>query len=145
MLQLGEVCERKIESAALVSEIQNEFDQWSAPKAADSVYFIWKNPWMTIGGDTFINEMLKIAGFKNLFRLYLRYPEVDLTTLVDHELKYVLLSSEPYPFKEKHIEEVNQFLPRAKVVLVDGQYFSWYGSRLKESFQYFSRLWKDLR
>lgn len=101
-------------------------------------YFIWKDPWMVAGPDTFIDHLLDVCGFNNAFAsLAGRYPEVTLTQLKD--LDYIFLSSEPFPFAEKHIQEI---IPHtnAKIVLVDGEYFSWYGSRLLGAFDYFKKL-----
>ncbi|WP_209309641.1 hypothetical protein [Tamlana crocina] len=60
------------------------------------------------------------------------------------EVDLVLLSSEPFPFSEKHISEVQKYFPNANVLLVDGEMFSWYGSRLKEAFGYFKKLHRNL-
>ena len=103
------------------------------------LYLIWQNPFMTIGTDTFIHEMLHIAGFQNAVTEK-RYPilrEIEMKTL---NPEIVFLSSEPYPFSEKHIVEFKRILPNAKIILVDGELFSWYGSRLLQSFDYFSAL-----
>src|SRR4051812_41483166 len=94
-------------------------------------YFIWRKPYMTAGHDTFINEMLHICGLKNVFtNKDSRYPEVTNEEIIAANPKVILLSSEPYPFKEKHIEELKSLLPDAKILIVDGGIFSWYGSRL---------------
>jgi ABC-type Fe3+-hydroxamate transport system substrate-binding protein len=103
-------------------------------------YFIWYNPWMTVGGDTFISNMIQTIGLQNVMKDQSRYPEIDLEQLQAYNPELVLLSSEPYPFKEKHIEEIKAVLPDADVKLVDGEMFSWYGSRLKEAVGYFDKL-----
>ena len=95
---------------------------------------------MTIGGDTFINSMLAQCGFQNVFASNLRYPEVTVTQLQTTNHKLLLLSSEPYPFKQKHIDELQSQLPGCKIILVDGEMFSWYGSRLLLAPQYFKTL-----
>lgn len=105
-------------------------------------YFIWKNPWMVAGNDTFITYLLNECHFENIFEnTEGRYPEVQLEQLTG--LDYVFLSSEPFPFAEKHIKEVESYT-QAKVILVDGEYYSWYGSRLLGAFDYFSSLIKQL-
>jgi len=99
-------------------------------------YFIWRDPWMVAGKDTFIDTLLKINRFENVYgNTNERYPEVDISEL--KELDYVLLSSEPFPFAEKHIKEVLQYTD-AQIILVDGEYFSWYGDRLVAAFDYFT-------
>ncbi len=99
-------------------------------------YLIWKNPYMAAGQDTFINHLLEINGFKNATNAG-RYPEIKLEDM--QEVDYVLLSSEPFPFTERHVQEL-QHHTKAKVILVDGEYFSWYGSRLLKAFAYFEQL-----
>ena len=105
-----------------------------------TAYFIWRDPWMAAGGDTFIHDMLHQCGFTNVFAHETRYPIVDLQTLAQSNCEAILLSSEPYPFKEKHLRELKELLPAISIHLVDGQLFSWYGSRLLHAPSYFVRL-----
>ena len=107
-----------------------------------SAYFIWKDPYMTIGGDTFINDMMKRCGLKNIFEDEKRYPEVSIDQLKKMNCALILLSSEPFPFVEKHIAELQAELPGVKILLADGEMFSWYGSRLLEAATYFKELIK---
>jgi ABC-type Fe3+-hydroxamate transport system substrate-binding protein len=106
-------------------------------------YLIWKDPWMAAGGDTFIHDMLTYAGFTNVFEDKDRYPELDLSDLAGADIT-ILLSSEPYPFRDRHIHEVKESLPQARVKLVDGEIFSWYGSRLLLAPAYFRQLRETL-
>jgi len=99
---------------------------------------------MTVGGDTFINDMIERCGFENAFKNYTRYPEVSMLQLSTLNCQLLLLSSEPYPFKQKHIYELQPFLPSTKIILVDGEMFSWYGSRLQFAPAYFLKLLKEL-
>jgi ABC-type Fe3+-hydroxamate transport system substrate-binding protein len=103
-------------------------------------YFIWRKPYMVAGGQTFINDMLDRAGLENVFADRPRYPEVSLTELQAANPAALLLSSEPYPFQEKHFPALREACPSAEVQLVDGELFSWYGSRLLEAPAYFARL-----
>lgn len=93
-------------------------------------YLIWRDPWMSIGSDTYIHDILHYLGYENVFQNELRYPSFALEELADKNIDTILLSSEPYPFKEKHLLEINQILPNIKIELVDGEMYSWYGSRL---------------
>ncbi|APY10141.1 cobalamin-binding protein [Seonamhaeicola sp. S2-3] len=102
------------------------------------VYFIWKNPWMVAANNTFINYLLTLNNFDNYYKSQHRYPEINLE--VKPEIDLVMLSSEPYPFKEKHKKDLEAFYPNAEIVLVDGEMFSWYGSRLTKAFAYFKAL-----
>nr|WP_321237027.1 helical backbone metal receptor [uncultured Psychroserpens sp.] len=106
-------------------------------------YFIWKNPWMVAANHTFIDAMLKLNNFENYFGYLERYPEVDLNSIKE-ELDVVLLSSEPYPFKNEHINDLKNQFPNTKIMLVDGEFFSWYGSRLQYAFDYFKTLHLNL-
>jgi ABC-type Fe3+-hydroxamate transport system substrate-binding protein len=107
------------------------------PKTA---YLIWRKPYMTVGGDTFINDMLNHCGFENIFSDEKRYPEISIENLRIANCQLLLLSSEPYPFKQKHIDELSNQLPGTKIILADGEFFSWYGSRLLKSPAYFTQL-----
>lgn len=103
-------------------------------------YLIWRNPYMTIGGDTFIGDMLKRCGLQNVYEQERRYPEITLEQLKERKVQLLLLSSEPFPFKQKHAEEMKAILPGTKILMVDGEMFSWYGSRLLYAVQYFNEL-----
>lgn len=113
----------------------------SDKKTKNVAYFIWKNPWMVAANNTFINHLLDTNKFKNVFIEKERYPEIDLEDLQNiDDLDTIFLSSEPYPFKEKHILELQEKFTSTKIILVDGEYFSWYGSRLLNAFDYFKSL-----
>ena len=100
-------------------------------------YFIWKDPWMCAGGDTFINTMIEAMGWVNVCNDQMRYPQVNINTL---QADAFLLSSEPFPFKQKHIDELVKLYPLTKILLVDGEMFSWYGSRLLQTPNYLNKL-----
>jgi len=101
----------------------------------NTAYFIWKDPWMTIGCDTYIHDVLKHFGLLNVFENQTRYPETNLEDLANIDPELILLSSEPFPFKEKHIVELKDRLPDSKIILVNGEWFSWYGSRMIPAFK----------
>ncbi|MFM9908437.1 MAG: ABC transporter substrate-binding protein [Chitinophagaceae bacterium] len=105
-------------------------------------YLIWKDPYMIAGGDTFISNMLQYCGLTNAFGHLTRYPEITIPQLQTINPQLILLSSEPYPFKQKHIDDLQQQLPHSKIILVDGEFFSWYGSRLLKAPDYFNELIK---
>lgn len=95
-------------------------------------YIIWNNPIMTIGGDTFIDCILDKVGLQNIYKKTSRYPVISLDELKEAKPDYLFLSSEPFPFKEKHLAYYQAELPDTKVLLVDGEIYSWYGTRLLE-------------
>ena len=110
-----------------------------------AAYFIWKNPYMVSGSDNFINEMLKLNHFNNIYEDKGRYPEVKIEKLrQEGDPEIIFLSSEPYPFKEEDAFEIGRFTHHAKVIYVDGEMFSWYGSRMLKAFAYFQILHKNL-
>lgn len=123
--------------SAAFSDLKEEFSTLPPHKTA---YLIWQKPFMAAGGDTFINDMLLQCRLQNVFAAQKRYPEISLQDLQDTGCELVLLSSEPYPFKELHREELQELLPSARVILVDGEMFSWYGSRLLLAAAYFKQL-----
>jgi ABC-type Fe3+-hydroxamate transport system substrate-binding protein len=138
---VGELTAKSETASSLVQEINSGFA--TLQKTASPVrvaYFIWRNPWMCAGGDTFINEMIKKMGWENVLADKMRYPEIQLEELKDRGVVKILLSSEPYPFKAAHKAEIQSVLPDAEVLLVDGEMFSWYGSRLREAAGYLQGL-----
>ena len=114
------------------------------PQGKSVLYVIWNNPIMSIGQDTFIHDMLSFLGFKNVMRDYNRYPEVSDEMVKEIAPDYVFLSSEPFPFKEKHIYQFQEMFPNSKIVLVNGEAFSWYGSRMFKVSSYLEDLLKGL-
>lgn len=138
---IGELVFRVQEAGQLISEISAGFNVLECSAQPLKVaYYIWKSPWMCAGGDTFISNMISKIGWQNVNAHLPRYPEVSPDMLKESGVQLVLLSSEPYPFKEKHIEEIKSALPQAEVLLVDGEMFSWYGSRMAKAAPYFSEL-----
>lgn len=110
-----------------------------------AAYFIWKNPYMVAGGDNFINEMLKLNHFTNIYEGRGRYPEVIVQKMrIQGDPDVIFLSSEPYPFKEEDAFELGRHTHHAKTVFVDGEMFSWYGSRLVKAFPYFKQIQERL-
>ncbi len=170
---IGKLVNKQNTANELITKIEEAFKQLiPVNQKINTAYFIWKNPYMAAGGDTFIHNMLNRCGFINIFQNTNRYPEVsvgkysisnfepsinnsilspdsyyndsDPSTVITHPstagCELLLLSSEPYPFKQKHIDELQLLLPNCKILLVDGEMFSWYGSRLLEAAEYFKSL-----
>lgn len=103
---------------------------------AKVLYFIWRKPWMISGQGTFINDTIEWLGLSNAVESS-RYPEIAEEEMRGLDVQYVFLSSEPYPFKDEHIKELQAVLPNAKIILVDGEMFSWYGTRMLHAPDYF--------
>jgi len=129
-----------------LTDLVTDFKLFIAKRETNKVaYFIWRKPWMVTGNNTIIDHLLSLNKFKNVFANLSRYPEVDINTLVEkNKPDFVFLSSEPYPFKEMHIEELKGIIPKTKILLVDGEYFSWYGTRLLRAFNYYKALHRSL-
>ncbi|MEL7220655.1 MAG: helical backbone metal receptor [Bacteroidota bacterium] len=138
--QVGTICHKSEAARALVKQIQDRFAQLPEMPKRRAAYLIWRKPYMVSGGDTFIHAMLQKAGFDNVFGEQKRYPEVSIANLQAANPEVILLSSEPFPFKEKHLAELQKHCPQAVIKLVDGELFSWYGSRLLHSASYFFNL-----
>lgn len=139
---VGEITGRTRETGDLLGRIKTNFEKLNSPanNPLKAAYFIWRKPYMVAGGDTFISKMMEKAGFENVYNSIDRYPEINLGALKELNPDCILLSSEPYPFKEKHVENFKEEFPNAKVLIVDGEYFSWYGSRLEFAPEYFERV-----
>lgn len=143
--QVGDITGRSAPAWQLSNTIRERFDELRTSLTVTTsplptAYFIWRKPWMVAGGDTFIHEMLSTCGLQNVFAHHTRYPEISLSDLAATGCRLVLLSSEPYPFKAQHIAEIQEVLPQARILLADGEMFSWYGSRLLQAPGYFRQL-----
>ncbi|OGX85909.1 helical backbone metal receptor [Hymenobacter glacialis] len=140
--RVGFIAGAKEGGEALAAEINASFAALAAPavEVVPVAYFIWKKPYMVAASGTFIDDMLHRAGLSNSFSALQRYPEVTAEQLAAAAPQRIFLSSEPYPFGDKHVAEFQEMCPGATVEIVDGELFSWYGSRLRQSAAYFSRL-----
>lgn len=146
---IGKIIGKEDRATHLIENILSKFNslhqyislQTNQPKVA---YMIWYNPMMVAARHTFINELLQIAGFQNIFESQTRYPQITSEELSAVQPDVILLSSEPFPFKEKHVKEIQDICPNAVIELVDGELFSWYGNRLLLAAPYFQELRKKL-
>lgn len=139
---IGQLVNKEGLSTEIVRNVRNSFNELKGyNNKTKTLYLIWKKPYMAAAKGTFIDEMMSIAGFENCI-LNVRYPELSEEDIKELNPHTILLSSEPYPFKDKHIEELKQIVPEAEIRLVDGELFSWYGSRLQKSATYFRSLRK---
>jgi len=143
--RVGTLISREAEASMLNNSIAENFNDLSIQQLSLRIaYFIWRHPYMAAGKNTFIDSMLQKCGLINVFEME-RYPEISTESLIAARPDVILLSSEPYPFKEKHFEEFKTLLPNAIVTLVDGELFSWYGNRLLHAPTYFKKLLVDLK
>ena len=133
--------ERAHEIINEISEKKLAFELFIKDKPKRSAaYFIWKQPWMVAAKLNFIDALLQLNGFENYYNNLERYPEVELQKNRPESADLVMLSTEPFPFNESHVEDIRIFFPNATIIIVDGEMFSWYGSRLLKAFDYFKTL-----
>jgi ABC-type Fe3+-hydroxamate transport system substrate-binding protein len=147
---IGSLTYTEAKATEIITTIKDRFaelNQLLAIQQLQSIpctYLIWQDPYMTIGGDTYINDLIKKIGFTNVFANTTRYPSIDLTAIEQSNCSVIFLSSEPYPFKQMHIDLLQKYFPTKLIILVDGEMFSWYGSRLLEAAGYFNSLTKKV-
>ena len=145
---LGTIIQKEDLAKKLVQNIENAFvdlKEFSPNKKVSVAYFIWKKPYMCAGKDTFIDEVLQHCGLENVLKnSNSRYPIIEMLDLKKYNPQLILLSSEPYPFKDNDINELQSVLPNTTIRIVDGEMFSWYGSRLLESSAYLKSLLNTL-
>ena len=143
--QYGKLFNKSAKSKLIIEKLElkeNEFKSFIQDKKTLKVaYFIWKNPWMTAANNTFINHLLELNKFENIYANKERYPEVELKKIrLEGNPDLIFLSTEPYPFQEEHAFEIAKHTHHAKTLIVNGEFFSWYGSRLLSAFDYFKKL-----
>ncbi len=145
---VGNITNTTIKAENICNEITKEFADFLATKSSEKspkskekvAYFIWNNPMMVATTNTFIDNMLQLIGFENAFSDLVRYPCVSEEAIIKANPDVIFLSSEPFPFKEKHISYFKGIYPHAHIQVVDGELFSWYGSRLKYAAKYFREI-----
>jgi ABC-type Fe3+-hydroxamate transport system substrate-binding protein len=136
---IGEITDKGTETNLLTAAIQKSFSTIKRHIPRKVLYLIWKSPWMAAGKKTFINSMLSEIGLQNVLEEN-RYPELSVEQIQQLNPEVIFLSSEPYPFKEQHLIELKTLLPTSNIQLVDGEMFSWYGSKLENAPGYFNTI-----
>lgn len=137
---LGDICGAAEAAVSLAAAIRHDWAALDGGADRTVAYLIWRKPYMAVARETFIDDVLTRLGFRNAFSDVDRYPETTLDELRLRQPDIVMLSTEPFPFAESHVSAMRAALPEATVVLVDGEMFSWYGSRLSLSPAYFESL-----
>lgn len=147
---IGQITAKAEKATALINQIKSELAALSItvkqqlPENHRTAYLIWKDPYMTAGADTFIHDILQLSGLRNIFGNRTRYPEVTITDLRKKNIQLLLLATEPYPFRQKHIDELTKELPGTRILLADGEIFSWYGSRMLHIRPYIQGLFEQI-
>jgi len=141
--RIGLLVNQPARTTEISTAIQSSFNHLQGLQKS-VLYLIWKDPYMAAGRSTFIGDMLLKMGLMNILEdEQARYPELSLEAIKNLNPELIYLSSEPYPFKEKHIKDLQRSLPQSNIQLVDGELFSWYGSRLLKTVDYFNELIKN--
>jgi len=140
--EFGKDFEVEEKAKNLIYEIRNLLEQSNHSTPLRTAYFIWKKPWMVAAKETYIDSVLAHYNLENVFSDQQRYPEISLSELAQKTPELILLSSEPYPFKQKHLQEIHEACPEAEVQLINGEWFSWYGSGMTEAFKKLN-LWRE--
>jgi hypothetical protein len=131
--RIGETFDRQAEADALCARFETA---WAALRAAPDppdtnvLLLIWQEPWMTVSRDTYVSRTLATIGWQTLpLESAARYPVVEGTAAWLEAVDLVLLSSEPFPFRERHVAAAATLAPGRPVQLIDGEMISWYGTR----------------
>lgn len=139
---ISSLLDREEQGRRLVQTIKDRFQHLPRANGMKAAYVIWRNPYMVVGGDTYIHSVLETLGFSNPFANFEgRYPVVTQDDLANAGLDYLFLATEPFPFKDRHKQEFSQFLPNTKIEIVDGEMF-WYGAKMVEAAHYFEAMLK---
>lgn len=141
---VGAMTGREEKANQMAEQIESEFSALGITGKTSAIYLIWEKPMMAVGGQTFISDCMEKAGFCNALAHLTRYPEIEIAAIQALEPAFLFLSTEPYPFKESHVEDIQRQFMRTKVVLVDGEMFSWYGSRMLKAAAYFKKLRQEI-
>lgn len=144
---IGNITGKISESIKLISEIQKSFEALRSKISVNKkkvCYLIWYNPYMAAATETFINDIIEQCGFENALKDKSRYPLLSIEDLKQINPELIFLSSEPFPFRKKHADELNILLPETRIYIVNGELFSWYGSRLLQSVNYLVKLREEI-
>jgi ABC-type Fe3+-hydroxamate transport system substrate-binding protein len=147
---IGQITKKENQALKFRNNIKKQFFdlklsiQHNQQQSKRIAYFIWRRPYISVGEDTFIDYIIRSCGLENVFASRSRYPQVTPLEIQQANPSHIFLSSEPYPFQEKHIKEIQPICPAAKIILVDGEMFSWYGSRLRYTPTYLKRMLLNL-
>ncbi len=146
---IGKAVDKEQQAQQLLAEIETSFSQQKELfKGQTFLYFIWKDPYFLVGEDTYIHSFLSQFGLKNACALE-RYPSLEdwknHVATADKTPTYIFLSSEPFPFESKHIEQVQTLFPASQIILIDGEMCSWYGSRMLEAAAYMQQIAQSIK
>lgn len=140
--ELGELLGAEVAARALVGALEHALAtvrERTANRPPTPVYYpIWREPWMTVGGDTYISDVLKACGGANVFAAETRYPRVTLEEVAARMPAVILLPDEPFRFRRAHVQEFGPYtsvpaVRDARIHLIDGKLCAWHGPRLVDA------------
>ena len=145
ILSIGHLTGTTKAAKYLLNRIKNEMDlfekwhQMNESPFVSALYMIWNKPMMAAGQNTFINSMMELCGLRNAVKES-GYPIITEKKINALQPDLILLSSEPFPYSGKHIPSFKVMVPESKVICVNGEFYSWYGSRMALAPKYFTDL-----
>lgn len=149
---IGRAVHREAEADRIAADIEGRADRVrQAARGRRKVgfaYLIWREPIMVVRNDTFVSALLELAGGVNVFAdADDRYPTISAEELAAADPDGVLLSSEPFPFRPDHRDELAAAtgLPADRFHFVDGELLSWHGSRTPAGIDYAEEVVEKLR
>lgn len=138
---LGLIFSKEDLAKRINQNIRKELNSTLKIHPVTALYLIWQKPYMSIGNDTYIHNMLMHSKFSNILGHKSRYPKIDIQEINQYKPEVILFSSEPFPFKQKHMDELQDKLDYTpKMLLVDGEMLSWYGARTQAGLEYGRKL-----
>ncbi len=140
---IGALLDRSEPAARLLDTLYQAFGSLQKGPVRRVAYAIWKDPWMWVGEGNFIGDMIRVMGWVNVLDDMPRYPQCTLEEVLGRKPDLILLSSEPYPFSSRHVEDLKKAYPSQEFRQVDGEMFSWYGSRMQWAVPYMNQLIQD--
>lgn len=132
--ELGEKLGVAQKAQELNEEISTLFENRPDERPQQTIYLIWKDPWMGVGHDTYIHDVMQQWNLTNATGYTSRYPSITMEEMQNLNPELILLSSEPYPFKQKHADSLKSDFPDTRIMTIDGKWFSWYGSHMAKAF-----------
>ncbi|MCK4663062.1 MAG: ABC transporter substrate-binding protein [Bacteroidales bacterium] len=142
ILSIGELTGTYEIAQNIKENIDKKFKNLKLPdRKLKIAYIIWKKPYLSINNETYIGSIIEKCGCVNIFGdKQERYPKIKVEEIINLFPDYIYLSSEPYSFIEKDVNEIKKLIPDVNVKIVDGEMFSWYGSRMLKATDYFEKL-----
>jgi len=116
--ELGEVTGVRDRARALLDTLEPLYAAArgrAARRAPVSVFYpIWRQPWMTIGADTYVHDLLATCGGANVFADLARYPTITLDDMAARGPEVILLPDEAVPLPARASARLRRLCRRAR-------------------------------